>query len=144
MKDVSWISANFAAKVILKTLDSTEMYLHLVNPNRVSWSELIGIFATLLDIRVTSYEEWLKSLISSIPDGKNEDALSKAYSKRPALQLLQFFRSARIGEGYEPLGLPTLSCERLLKTVEYLNEAPRLSRGDVEQWITYWKATGFL
>ena len=152
MQSVSWISAATTARVIAETRHSTALVTHLTHPRPVLWSSIFSAFSGALDLPVVPYAEWLRRLeersLSIV--GASADAEVAAHRGVPALKLMDFFISAGAGtegvKNVEAMGMALLSLDEAKKASATMRDENLIQVGqkDVEQWLNYWRGTGFL
>jgi hypothetical protein len=121
--------------------------LHIVHPRGVPFQSLIASAASLLNVPLVSYEEWLSKLSSEAHKSQSLSAaeLEKAQAANPALRLFSFFQSARIGPEWEPLSVARLDTARAVRVSRMLAKNARpLGEDNVRKWISEWRAAGFL
>lgn len=121
--------------------------LHVVHPRGVPFQSLIASAASLLNVPLVSYAEWLSKLSSEAHKSQSLSAaeLEKAQAANPALRLFSFFQSARIGPEWEPLSVARLDTARAVRVSRMLAKNARpLGEDNVRKWISEWRAAGFL
>jgi hypothetical protein len=121
--------------------------LHVVHPRGVPFQSLIASAASLLNVPLVSYAEWLSKLSSEAHKSQSLSAaeLEKAQAANPALRLFSFFQSARIGPEWEPLSVARLDTARAVRVSRMLaKNAKPLGEDNVRKWISEWRAAGFL
>ncbi|KAI0750820.1 hypothetical protein C8Q80DRAFT_1268136 [Daedaleopsis nitida] len=141
---VSFIPGYPAARAFAEMRDSPVQILHLVHSKPVAWHDLIAPIANELGVPLVPYDVWLAALEKDAPNKEGRRKI-QAMRANPALQFMDCFRSrVETQEGREPLGLPYLSTERARSVSETLANMPELGEVDARQWITAWRASGFL
>ena len=121
--------------------------LHIVHPRGVPFESLIASAASLLDVPLVPYAEWLSRLSEAHKSHQSLSAaeLEKAQAANPALRLFGFFQSARIGPEWEPLSVARLDTARAVCVSRVLAKgAKQLGEENVRKWISEWRAAGFL
>ncbi|KAF5370381.1 hypothetical protein D9758_006891 [Tetrapyrgos nigripes] len=125
--EVAWLPSGVAVSFILDVKDCSVPYLNLCHPTPLSLQPISTIIATLLNVPLIPFREWI-GLLSSSPDNLNLKARSA--------MLLQFLGDAK-----------EIPVESNLDLSLSLAKSPSLERarsstigvGDVEKWLTYWK-----
>ncbi|KAL4257534.1 Adenylate-forming Reductase [Pleurotus pulmonarius] len=166
---VSWIPVDVAASAIKEmalinppATGESARYLHIVHPHPVQWNDIMKIISLKVGARLVPYSTWLGRLQESSNTSNEESE-----NANPALRLLDFYQSASekplLSADAEAFGFPRLA------TVDTLQVAPSMrvvkpsggggGRGgvgggggalrvlggaDVDGWLAYWKAVGFL
>ncbi|KAI0062574.1 acetyl-CoA synthetase-like protein [Artomyces pyxidatus] len=140
---VSWIPAPDAAAVMLELSDSDERTLHLVHSRPVSFTSLVEPIARDLGVPLVPYDEWLRALESSLKDKAVSEV--ELMQRNPALRLLDFFRTARVGRNWEPVGVARLATDKAVRASATLaKKVPSLGEDHVRRWMAAWRASGFL
>jgi len=101
--------------------------LHIVHPRGVPFKSLIASAASLLDVPLVPYAEWLSRLSEAHKSHQSLSAaeLEKAQAANPALRLFGFFQSARIGPEWEPLSVARLDAARAVRVTRVLAKGAR-------------------
>ncbi|KAI0045616.1 acetyl-CoA synthetase-like protein [Auriscalpium vulgare] len=146
---VSWITAPDAASAIIEMSKSdadSPRTLHLVHPRGVPFSSLISPLSSALGVPLVPYNQWLAALERSSPSADAPIAeVEHTQRENPAIALLDFFRSARVGPHWEPLGVARLSTDRAVLVSDTLRvRAEPLGEQNARQWLRAWQASGFL
>jgi hypothetical protein len=119
---------------------------HIVHPRGVPFNALIASAASLLNVPLVPYPEWL-SRLSEAHKSQSFSAteLERAPAANPALRLFSFFRSARTGLEWEPLGVARLDTTRSVRVSNVLAKGAKpLGEENVRKWMSAWRAGGFL
>lgn len=135
---VTWIPIHTAASALVEMRKSNDLYLHLVHPSPVPWTNIVTVVSEALMVPLVPYHQWL----SSLEQWESNSASHR--EENPAIHLLDFYRS-HSGDA-EAFGFPRLSTARALQAAPSLrptNLQP-LGRDNVLSWIKYWKKKGFL
>lgn len=131
--EIDWIPLNFSAAAIVEIMmntandppSPTESIFHIVNPNRVTWTDFLqALQDNGLKFRRVSPEEWINEL--------SED------DSNPAFKLISFYQDV-FGKVEMPLWLTT----RTQIVSRQLKETPKLDANMVGKYIQYWKRIGF-
>ncbi|CCM01516.1 uncharacterized protein FIBRA_03572 [Fibroporia radiculosa] len=139
---VSWIPAYDAGQVLGQMRDSIHPVLHLAHPRRVSWNSVITPIAEHLGVPLVTYEEWVSALQQSVTEGTGSEV--ERLRENPALRLLAFFRSYKVDEDKEPLGVTKLAIVKASEVAPALQLVPETSVGSVRAWLDAWRDSGFL
>lgn len=148
--DVSWIPVNVAAAAIVDFCQSDSSIMNLVHPRPATWSSIFSAFASVLNIPLVPYTEWLALLRKSAEDaGDAPDADS--LQQNPGLRLLDWYHSAFVHENdsayqyADTMGFPKFDMTNSLRASGTLADEglPQLGESDVKLWVDYWKKVGF-
>ncbi|KAH8704876.1 hypothetical protein BGW36DRAFT_421463 [Talaromyces proteolyticus] len=138
MGDLSWLPVNDVAAtlsdLLLSDVGPSPIY-HIENPARQSWSEIISLFAELLNIPRTSiipFKEWVEKVQEYPASGNPEN---------PAKKILEFFDDHFMRMACGGLVLDTTMSRAHSQT---LANAKPISVDLVQKYVEYWKKTGFL
>lgn len=147
--DISWIPVHTAATAIIDFCHSEYSLINLVHPCPAKWSTIFSSFASVLNIPIIPYSEWLARLDQSAEDsGGASDADN--FRRNPGLRLLDWYHSAFAHDNDGPcadaMGFPKFDLTNALAASRVLadDSLPRLDIGDVKLWVDYWKSVGFL
>ncbi|KAF8968163.1 hypothetical protein BDZ97DRAFT_1655638 [Flammula alnicola] len=150
-EDVSWIPVHVAARALVDFMLSSEAsgIAHLVHPKSTPWSTLASAFTRELSVPLVPYHAWLSKLEhAALARETNTNGLSNSFA---ALRLLDFFRGIalkinEVGQPLEAFGFPRLSTEQAVAMSSTLGNPglEDLTATDVKNWLTYWKAVGFM
>ena len=83
--------------------------------------------------------EWL----SALERGGGQSSDVDKMRTNPALRILDFFRSADIGEEREPLGIVHLDTTKAQRVAPVLG-LPELGADCAEKWVKAWRDCGFI
>src|SRR6266852_5906907 len=127
---VAWITAPDAAAALLEMsrIDPAPdaHTLHIVHPRGVPFNTLIASAASSLNVPLVPYSEWFSKLSEEHKtQSYSETNLEKAQVTNPALRLLGFFQSARIGPEWEPIGVARLETKRAVCVSKVLAEGAK-------------------
>jgi len=145
--DVSWISVDTAAAVMVDYLQSSKLILHLRHPRPVPWSNAIRHFASVLKLPLVSYTDWFTRLDQGLLSTFDDE---RVHLLEPGLRLLEFFRLPYDANEPRPDIMNKLMHEVVnangLSESETLRNPvlPQISKADVEKWIGYWKSARYL
>lgn len=142
------------ALINLPSTAESARYLHIVHPRPVQWNDIIKIISRKVGVQLVPYDAWLGRLEESSDTSNAADE-----DTNPALRLLDFYQSALekplLSADAEAFGFPRLA------TVDAVRVAPSLrvmdpfdngsggtlrilGEADIDGWLTYWKAVGFI
>lgn len=140
---VTWIPIHAAASALVEMRKSDDLYLHLVHPSPVPWTNIVAVVSEALMVPLVPYHQWLSRL-----EQWDSNSISHR-EENPAIRLLDFYRSsAKVthpGDA-EAFGFPRLSTVRAVEAAPSLRPAnlQPLGQDDILSWIKYWKKKGFL
>jgi hypothetical protein len=119
---------------------------HIVHPRGVPFNTLIASAASSLNVPLVPYPEWLSRLTEAHNSQSfSAPELERAQEANPALALFSFFRSARVGPYWEPLGVARLDTARAVRVSNILaKDAKPLGEENVRKWMSAWRASGFI
>ncbi|KAL5534849.1 hypothetical protein ACEPAG_1314 [Sanghuangporus baumii] len=159
----SWNRTHIKARALLDMLETTERYVHLVNPRPVPETAIITIFARKLCLPVVHIDDWMKVLQRSYDDvftvapkidGKPSRVfLKQAFENNPAVRIFGFFLRVQESCRGKPLRpdtttacTPLVRCEKAVAASRTLRDPllPQIGEEDVEVWLESWKTVGFL
>ncbi|KAL5495878.1 PKS3 [Sanghuangporus weigelae] len=159
----SWNRTHIKARALLDMLETTERYVHLVNPRPIPETALIAIFARKLCLPVVHIDDWMKALqqsyddvIAVVPkvDGKpSRMLLRQTFENNPAARMLGFFWRVQGSCRGKPLRpdtttacTPLVRCEKAVAASRTLRDPllPQIGEEDVDGWLESWKTVGFL
>jgi hypothetical protein len=92
--------------------------------------------ARALDVPLVPWAQWLDALEAA--------AEKKDVSRIPALRLLGFFRTPRIGHEWEPVGVARLDTRLAQSAAPTLQRAKDLTKVQINQWLNWWQRVGLL
>ncbi|KZT12695.1 uncharacterized protein LAESUDRAFT_668561 [Laetiporus sulphureus 93-53] len=147
---VSWIPVNLAAAAIADLRDISKETLHVIHPRPATWMQLMEHLSTALDVPLVPYEEWFARLESISADSDSSETDGWGGDAKSALRLLDFFRQAIIkaSDGdMESMGLlPLVAADKGMRVSPSLMDrsVKQLGYDDVQNWVGYWRRTGFL
>lgn len=137
---VDWVPVDDAARVLMdlgRTRLSTQAeqkldVFHLVNPNIVSWSQLVPAVqnfyaATGTQIEPVEFVDWIKEL-KSLP------MTQETMTKVPGLKLLDFYD----GLGAPGGGLPRMDTKHTAESSVTLRELGPVDEGMIGYWLRQW------
>jgi thioester reductase-like protein len=130
--EVAWLPTDVVAQVIveLANTESLPAIAHAVHPRTVGWSEVIRPVAESIGAQIVPYDKWIAELEKEVDMTKN-----------PAIKLLAYYKGRAPVEGAERGVIET---ERTTLLSPALATLSKLSSGDSERWIGYWRELGFL
>lgn len=140
----SWLPVDCSAEVLSETLlttvaQPTDLVYHLENPVRLSWHDILSIFASKLafpNAEFLPFHEWLDK-ICAVAD----DIDAAGMDGNPAKRLADFFR----GEfEHMSCGNISLDMERTRKVSPVLRSMGAVSDETIAAYIDQWRASGFL
>jgi hypothetical protein len=126
--------------------NSLEPVLHLAHPNPVPWNTVFRRIASVLNVDLVPYSDWLARLDSKQLEFEGETTAKRGSggnAKRPsAFNLLDmFYRPAIIRSDPETEALlPKVSTEVARRVVPLFGDMRQLNDDDVDRWLTYWKS----
>lgn len=140
---VTWIPIHAAASALVEMRKSDDLYLHLVHPSPVPWTNIVAVVSEALMVPLVPYHQWLSRL-----EQWDSNSISHR-EENPAIRLLDFYRSsAKVihSSDAEAFGFPRLSTVRAVEAAPSLRPAnlQPLGQDDILSWIKYWKKKGFL
>ncbi|KAG8735999.1 hypothetical protein FRC10_009928 [Ceratobasidium sp. 414] len=160
--DASWIPLDTAARAIREVCMDRSVTLppviHCAHPQSVRWSDMIEIFAKVLDSRapngvkleVVPFGEWNDKVIKASSTFRGPE--DQKYRRFPSTKVQDVFdgmtesphRVQRRGSGshIETGGTALLDTTEGQKLSCTLKNAPKLGRVDVERWVAYWERRG--
>lgn len=109
--------------------DSPSSVFHLFNPSVTSWGSLLPAMEDCCPVQPVDISEWIRDL-ESIPNPSAEDIAEK-----PALKLLDFYRSLVEGEGAMSAPIELTETMHASKTMRALGP---ISMGLMTNWLTQW------
>ncbi|KAI0311872.1 acetyl-CoA synthetase-like protein [Amylostereum chailletii] len=140
--NVTWIPATTAASTLIDMSKSDELYLHLVHPRPVPFATIMTTIAEDLGVKLVTFSAWLEALEQAARRAGDNPELVR---QNPALRLLSFFRAARVGDDWEPIGVAKLDIRKALSVSETLSmQGGSLGEEDTREWIRSWRKSGFL
>lgn len=103
-------------------------YLHFVNPQSVSWSDLASSAAGLLGegIQIVPYDKWVQEIASSVDDSSKD---------LPAAKLIDFFQDI----GREEAARSVFSAEKSTRLSTKLRDMQPVSSKWLEHWYHQWQ-----
>ncbi|KIJ49872.1 hypothetical protein M422DRAFT_160371 [Sphaerobolus stellatus SS14] len=143
---VSFVPLHVAASAIIELRNSSSTFAHIVHPRPVTWRNVIGNVAEILDVPTIPFEEWLKRL-EAVP------RTSEALHTNPALHLLDFYHACLSPndmssgqEKREAMGLADYETTQTVANAPSLNpdNLPQLGREEIARWMGYWERKGAL
>jgi hypothetical protein len=136
--------------MLVEMRNSPESMLHLAHPNPVPWNAIFGRIASILNVDLVPYSDWLSRLDSKRLEFEGEATAKRGSggnAKRPnAFNLLDiFYRPAVIHSDPETEAfLPRISTEASKRVVPSFGSMRQLNDDDVDRWLTYWKSIGLI
>jgi hypothetical protein len=139
---IDWIPVDILADVIVQLAfisndSEAGRVFHLVNPQKAAWEDLLPSVVDRLKalaedgtLDVVPLSEWVDSLISYQPDGKNSAGLS-------ALKLVDFFQSLNISEGH-PTTRAVFDTTVTAANCETFEQLPSVHQGWMKIWLEQW------
>ncbi|KAJ6575613.1 putative aminoadipate reductase [Mycena vulgaris] len=153
---VSWIDFETVAQAILDVaftpLEISERLptvMNLVHPRPVSWNSVISNFRDVLlknsagsiNLRLVDFQEWYKELeVSEAREGYAKENL-------PGLKLLTFFRhlaNSSVGYAGSQFGGIVFAIDKIQVLSPAVRDVSSITKENVEAWVNYWNASGFL
>ncbi|KAF9262404.1 hypothetical protein L218DRAFT_867659 [Marasmius fiardii PR-910] len=147
---VAWMPVDIAAAVVVEMLDSVHGTVHLVHPRAAEWRDIVVEFARQMEVPVVPYPEWFRRLEAGLYTTESQELEQKYGENVAAVRLIDFFRQGLSPSSRGPtesMGLiPKVSLERgkTFSSILSGSDIPQLDNEDVERWIRYWRAVGFL
>ncbi|KDQ12505.1 hypothetical protein BOTBODRAFT_176443 [Botryobasidium botryosum FD-172 SS1] len=131
---LSWIPVNRAADVMTEFLFSpvTPPILHLENPSRQSWTDVLGAFQELLGLKesLIPFEEWMERVLK-ISDPKIN----------PAIKLTNFLQDEFL---MMAAGRLILGMQESKQASATLAASGPLTREHFAGYVNFWRKEGFL
>ena len=136
---------------------------HLWHPKSSRWSDIFRhIIKALNDLGITEgkelklvpFHEWHKQLQSiASSSSASSQPLAELHHKIPALKLVDFFdiwaagdksmeRNGEESNDHEVFGQAEILTDKIVGASPAVRDAEPLNEGDVQRWISYWKAKG--
>ncbi|KAI0073515.1 acetyl-CoA synthetase-like protein [Panus rudis PR-1116 ss-1] len=147
-KEISWIPADAAARLIVSVRNTDASFIHLAHPRPVPASTVIDAFAESLNLQKVPFAEWVDLLEKSTSELDNPDAKeAEVVRANPALKMLSFFKEskARAGKNTEAFGVIRMDTSKLEEaSTAIIGEIPRLAKDHALSWLAYWKQVGLL
>ncbi|KAJ7717066.1 hypothetical protein DFH07DRAFT_762136 [Mycena maculata] len=144
--NISWLPIDIAAKVILEMLDSEVQVLNLAHPRPVQWNDIMQPIASILQVPLVPFPEWLSSLEDQISSRQTREKAELV----PAIRLFNFFSTGKLPDKdlTESNGLqPRVSLEEASKASRTLRDPdmiPCLCAEDALKWVNYWRDIDFI
>lgn len=129
----SWIPVNRAAKVMTELLFNapSSRVLHMENPARQSWSDILAVLSSSLSISTSlPYGEWLEK-VKSNPDAKTN----------PCVKIMPFLEEEFIRMATGVVVLDTKEAEKLSPTLE---SSQPVGEELVRKYVEFWRKEEFL
>ncbi|PWN88007.1 acetyl-CoA synthetase-like protein [Acaromyces ingoldii] len=136
---LSWLPVNRAGDALVEILlsedttknynddDDTPAMMHLENPARQSWPDMVALLGQAIAVdRVRPFDQWLQLVQVQCPD---------------AGPLVDFFRQDFLRLATGSLVLDTAIAKRHSST---LTKSKPLDSKHVQEYVKYWRASGFL
>ncbi|KDQ07664.1 hypothetical protein BOTBODRAFT_139808 [Botryobasidium botryosum FD-172 SS1] len=147
--DVSWLPLPVAAIALVEMRNSPYGVIHLCHPRPVSWSSIFTHIASSLGAEMVPFADWLRRLEGSL-ESADKIQVEEA-NRNPALMFLDTFQQcisvADSGISFrDAIGFPMLETTRAVEVAHSLRaeNLNQLRAEDVEQWLAYWRRSGFL
>ncbi|KAI7865365.1 hypothetical protein BDF14DRAFT_1730514 [Spinellus fusiger] len=131
---IDWISVDHAANsmvdIMIKTIEnpthSEQFIYHIVNPNRITWGEVLNLMKGCgMQFDVVTPSEWVAEL------GKDD--------KNPAYKLKSFYTNCFD----EMITMPTWDTSKTVALSPSLAKAPAMNLDLFKKFFFYWKSVGF-
>ncbi|KAI7864066.1 hypothetical protein BDF14DRAFT_1998048 [Spinellus fusiger] len=131
---IDWISVDHAANsmvdIMIKTIEnpthSGQFIYHIVNPNRITWGEVLNLMKGCgMQFDVVTPSEWVAEL------GKDD--------KNPAYKLKSFYTNCFD----EMITMPTWDTSKTVALSPSLAKAPAMNLDLFKKFFFYWKSVGF-
>ncbi|KAH9934268.1 putative polyketide synthase [Fomitopsis serialis] len=145
--DVSWLPVDAAAAAVVDFTDSSEKVLHLRHPQPVTWPEVFNQFASVLNLPLAPYSDWITRLERGLVSTDETDATRYL---QHGLRLLDIFRLASDPDEPRPdvMGklVPHIDITHGLEASATLREGKVAKIGveDVRRWVDYWRKEAFI
>ncbi|EPQ49802.1 hypothetical protein GLOTRDRAFT_141659 [Gloeophyllum trabeum ATCC 11539] len=142
---VSWLPADVAGASLVEMRRSSAPILHLAHPKPVPWSTVLKPLSEKMGVPLVPYSDWLAKLEATISSHAHV-AVAQA-TGNPALRNMDFFRGAEktsTDRELEAMGFPRLVVEVAKREAPSLQKVTALGADDVDRWLSYWRAVGFL
>ncbi|KDQ23277.1 hypothetical protein PLEOSDRAFT_1068285 [Pleurotus ostreatus PC15] len=158
---VSWIPVDIAASAIKEMAlinppitEASARYLHIVHPCPIQWNDIMTIISRKVGVQLVPYDTWLGRL-----QGSSDTSNAADENTNPALRLLDFYQSALekplLSPDAEAFGFPRLATVDAVRVAPSLRVMDPLDNGsggtlrvlgdaDIDGWLAYWKAVGFI
>ncbi|OCH84204.1 putative polyketide synthase [Obba rivulosa] len=144
---VSWIPVDVAAAAVVDLRHASDDTLHVVHPHPVGWATIMEPLASMLEVPLVPYVEWLSRLenIAASTTIGAQDRRSD-HQSRNALKLVEFYRlgmrnsDQRIST--ESMGLlPEVAFQKAVQASPTLQNPrlPSLQFHDIQRWVEYWR-----
>ncbi|KAJ0165996.1 L-2-aminoadipate reductase, partial [Colletotrichum tanaceti] len=137
--ELSWIPVDDAASVISEIALSPEplpVTLHLENPTRQPWSELMEFFGTQLDLKPSvPFPEWLEQVAAAAAEQDDDD------DKFPVKKLHAFFQHLFRPVACGSVVLDTSVAQTRSAT---LRDLGALDDATLDAYVKYWQDVGYL
>ncbi|KAJ7782239.1 putative aminoadipate reductase [Mycena maculata] len=151
---VSWIDFETAAQAMMdvafissKDSGGAPNVLNLVHPRPVSWNFVITCIRDVLlkerngskDLKLVRFPDWYKKL--------HEAGGGHVQENLPGLKLLDFFRhlaDSSVGSTDAEFGGISFSTNKMRSLSPVADEARSITEENVEAWVDYWRASGFI
>ncbi|KAF8577132.1 NAD(P)-binding protein [Ramaria rubella] len=140
---VSFLPIHVAASTLIELRHTSNQFAHLVHPRPVTWTLIIQLIASALDVPVISYDEWLSRL----------EALSgteEKFLRITGLHLLEFYRASatpnhvQLVGSREAMGMTSYETKLTVAEAPSLSHVPPLGKEGVNSWIDNWRGKGEL
>ncbi|GBE89888.1 putative polyketide synthase [Sparassis crispa] len=155
---ISWLPVDIAAAAIIDMSNTMSETLHLIHPRPVTWDIIMKPIASMLQVPLVPYPEWLARLQSSVIDTATVSRNSKANDQAGdptiyALKLMDVYRGLQSLDQHqrtstESMGiLPKVASDKGIRASETLMDSllsPPLEASDAEKWVGYWRNVKFL
>ncbi|KAI0060400.1 acetyl-CoA synthetase-like protein [Artomyces pyxidatus] len=129
---ISWVPVDVAAAALLEMLGCNHPVLHLAHPKPTKWSIVSDAASAILQVPSVSYADW----VAKLQHAHRSSSSSESLMTNPALKLVDFFSNLQTARRLDTRYATDVS--------HSLRTAKRLTKEDVERWITYWQSAGFL
>jgi hypothetical protein len=132
--------------MLVEMRNSSEPMLHLAHPNPVPWNSVFGRIASILNVDLVPYSDWVARLESNRLEFEEEAAANRGSggsAKRPnAFNLLDIFYAPAVlhSNPETEAFLPKISTEVAQRVVPSFGSIRQLGDDDIDRWLTYWKS----
>ncbi|KAJ7892397.1 putative aminoadipate reductase [Mycena leptocephala] len=146
---VSWIDFETVAQVLMDVAFTSERVanvLNVVHPRPVHWNFVMSCMRDVLlkakngskDLKLVPFSEWYEELEACEARGE--------YVKEnlPGLKLLEFLRHLADFSDDAEFGGINFSVEKIQALSPAINDVKSIAEEDVEAWVDYWHASGFI
>nr|GAT45909.1 acetyl-CoA synthetase-like protein [Mycena chlorophos] len=108
--------------------------LNLVHPRPIAWDAIFDVMARSAKLPLIPIAEWVLNIAERAKNASAEDL-----ERVPAIKLVEFLKAALAGAVNVPF-----ATEKAQRTSFAIKNLRQLEDGDVQRWIGYWNAAGFI